>query len=216
MKSNLIISGGIYHPFEVTSKLLSDILNNFGLNSQIMPVGRGLEELAEKEFDLLTVNALAFTMLQHPKYDSLRDEFGFKTDQKAIKAIKSHLENGGRLLGIHTAAICFDDWPEWEEILGVKWVWGKSWHPEPCMVQVKGSEDFETFDELYCDLNVSDKAEVIATGSTNDRVVSEPILVINDNAAYLALGHDAKAFETVGFVSLLEKAVSKLSIHNLV
>ena len=216
MRSNLIISGGIYHPFEVTSKLLSDILNNFGLNSQIMPVGRGLEELAEKEFDLLTVNALAFTMLQHPKYDSLRDEFGFKTDQKAIKAIKSHLKNGGRLLGVHTAAICFDDWPEWEEILGVKWVWGKSWHPEPCMVQVQGSEDFETFDELYCDLNVLDKAEVIATGSTNDRVVSEPILVINNNAAYLALGHDAKAFETVGFVSLLEKAVSKLSLHNLV
>ena len=30
---------------------------------------------------------------------------------------------------MHSATIAFDDWPEWGEIVGARWVWGQSGHP---------------------------------------------------------------------------------------
>ena len=35
MKKNLIFTGGIFHPFDETSKTLSKIINDFGYESEI-------------------------------------------------------------------------------------------------------------------------------------------------------------------------------------
>ena len=210
MRSNLIISGGIYHEFDQTSQILSDILEACGFDTCVKTVADGLDELTSNSFDLLTINALAFTMTQHPKYEPLRDDFAFKTNMKLKKAILGHLNGGGRILGIHTAAICFDDWPEWGEILGAKWVWGKSWHPAPCQINVSGVENFSTVDELYFDLEVSSEAVVLAEGNTNANRNAQPVLIKKDRSAYLTLGHDIQAFKSNGINALIVKAINEL------
>ena len=35
MKKNLIFTGGIFHPFDETSKTLSNIIDNYGYESEI-------------------------------------------------------------------------------------------------------------------------------------------------------------------------------------
>ena len=64
MKKNLIISGGIFHPFSETSETLSEILDNLGYESEITSdVEEGIKNI--NNFDLITFNALRWKMLNH-------------------------------------------------------------------------------------------------------------------------------------------------------
>ena len=67
---------------------------------------------------------------QGDKYAPYRARWGFSlsADGRA-RGIESHLARGGGLLALHTAIICFDDWPGWKDILGGRWQWGRSSHP---------------------------------------------------------------------------------------
>ena len=67
MKKNLIISGGIFHPFEDSSKTLSTILDDIGYESLITTDIEGAFKNL-KDYDLLTINALRWRMLNHEKY----------------------------------------------------------------------------------------------------------------------------------------------------
>lgn len=208
---NLVLSGGIYHPFDETSGVAAGYLAQLGLRSDIFPMREGLTRLKEASFDLLTVNALAFTMTQHEKYAPLRSDHAFAISDAEKATIRAHLASGGKLLGLHTAAICFDDWPEWGDILGVAWRWGKSHHPPPCPVRVNALPPFETVDELYCDMVLAPDAKVLATGTCDGVDKPQPILVHHGNAAYLALGHDADACENPGYFRLLAQAMQGLT-----
>ncbi len=210
MRSNLIISGGIYHEFEKTSQILSQKLELFGFDSRVKTVADGLDELSSKKFDLLTINALAFTMTQHSKYEPFQADFAFNTNTQVKNAILAHCNAGGRILGIHTAAICFDDWPEWGEILGARWVWGKSWHPPPCEIDVTGLKNGSTVDELYFDLKISNDAVVLAEGKVREDSNTQPVLIKTDKSTYLTLGHDSQAFKSKAFDELMIKAVNEL------
>ena len=67
MKKNLIISGGIFHPFSETSETLSEILDTLGYESEITSdVEEGIKNI--NNFDLITFNALRWKMLNHEKY----------------------------------------------------------------------------------------------------------------------------------------------------
>jgi hypothetical protein len=204
---NLILSGGIYHPFEETSALIAQQLETLGLTSETRTMREGLAHLSHARFDVLTVNALAFTMTQLEKYGPMRQEYAFAISEDEKAAIRTHMAAGGKLLGIHTAAICFDDWPEWGEILGVAWQWGTSHHPPPCPVQVHAQKSFETMDELYCAMYLAPGATVLATSTCEGVAQAQPILLHHGNAAYLSLGHDAAACQHPGFIWLLTQAV---------
>ena len=62
MTRNLILSGGIYHPFAETSIAIAAHLQSLGITSEVATVVQGLERLGMETFDLVTVNALAFSM----------------------------------------------------------------------------------------------------------------------------------------------------------
>ncbi|ABD55187.1 ThuA domain-containing protein [Jannaschia sp. CCS1] len=207
---SLILSGGILHPFDQTSDLIAQHLTLLGIRSEILPVREGLARLGQTSFDLLAVNALAFTMTQHEKYASRRATHSFAISKDEKTAIRSHVQAGGKLLGLHTAAICFDDWPEWRDLLGVAWKWGVSHHPPPCPVRVADTPPFDTVDELYCDMSVHPDAEVLLTGTCDGVAEPQPILIRFGNAAYLALGHDKDAVQDPGYVRLLKRATRAL------
>ena len=136
----------------------------------------GLAELDHRSFDLLTVFALRWRMLDDQKYEPFREEWAFEMKEKDKKAVIRHLDKGGGLLGLHTAAICFDTWDEWSSILGVKWVWNKTFHPPPKRFQVCVSSDkhpvtseikaVEITDEIYHYLET--KPETTPLLYTND------------------------------------------------
>ena len=203
---NLLLSGGIYHPFAETSAVVAEILAPLGVESTVSPVREGLARLADEGFDLLTINALAFSMTQAEKYAPLRDGFAFTASAADRAAIEGHLARGGGLLGLHTAAICFDGWEGWPGILGAGWVWGRSHHPVPEYVTVQGAAGFTLWDELYCDLALDPEAEVLATATSETVAEPQPVLTRKGRAVYLALGHDLTGVSTPGYAGLLERA----------
>lgn len=205
-RRNLILSGGIYHPFAETSAAIASTLGDQGIASEIMPVREGLARLGEASFDLLTVNAIAFTMTQAEKYAPLRARHAFAPSEANRAAIRAHLNRGGGLLGLHTAAICFDGWEEWPALLGAGWVWGRSHHPMPEYVAVGGDAPFTVWDELYCDMALAPGTEVLATATSESISEPQPILTRNGRSVYLALGHDLTACLNDGYRRLLSRA----------
>ena len=202
-RRNLILVGGIFHDFQASAEALSDVLAPLGIESRIEPdLDAGLASLATNPVDLITVNALRWEMIGE-KYDPYRESEAYSPPAETRAALANHLETGGALLGLHTASICFSDWPEWSQILGGRWVWGTSFHPPPERITVTPAERdgsyalpaFEVHDELYTDLTLEPGAEVLAYGRSEAMPNAQPVLwrhtVGPGRVIYDALGHDS-------------------------
>ena len=202
-RRNLILVGGIFHEFHASAEALSNVLAPLGIESRIEPdLDAGLASLATDPVDLITVNALRWEMIGE-KYDPYRDSQAYSPPAATRAALANHLATGGALLGLHTASICFSDWPEWSRLLGGRWVWGTSFHPPPERITVTpvdrdGSDPlpaFEVQDELYTDLTLEPGAEVLAYGCSEAMPIAQPVLwrhtVGPGRVIYDALGHDS-------------------------
>ncbi|MCR9137378.1 MAG: ThuA domain-containing protein [Alphaproteobacteria bacterium] len=210
MTRNLILSGGIYHPFTETSTAVADQLAALEITSEITGVAEGLRRMQNEAFDLVTINALAFTMTQADKYAPLRAEFAFDIDEQGKRALREHLNARRGLLGLHTAAICFDTWPEWGDLLGAAWIWGQSNHPAPGYLTVThGARSFQVWDELYCGLQLQPETRVLATARPASGGEDQPILTAKENAVYFALGHDLTSVMSSDYAELLRLAARR-------
>ncbi len=203
---NLSLTGGIAQPFEEAAAALAALLEPYGIRSDVTEdIEDGLAGLARGEFGLLTVYALRWRMENDEKYAPQRERWGLSLSQAGRAAITNHVAQGGGLLGLHTAVICFDDWPEWGSILGGMWVWGQSGHPplgtatvridEPDDPIVRGLPDFTLQDEVYGNLHMERGVRPIASASAEDDW--QPILwtrqLGSGRVAFDGLGHDANS-----------------------
>ena len=108
MRRNLIIHGGIYHPFAESAAALADALAECGIASDATEdVEGGLARLAAGGYDLLTVHALRWRMLDHEKYAPFRAQYAMTLSAAGRAAIQGFVAAGGAVLALHTAAICF-------------------------------------------------------------------------------------------------------------
>ena len=91
--------------------------------------------------DVIVMHALWWRMLAD-RYADIRDEWAYESTPSVRKALTEFVQNGGGLVALHTATICFDDWPGWGEIVGGQWKWDRSFHPllGPVRVEVGGVE----------------------------------------------------------------------------
>ncbi len=226
MSRNLILSGGIFHPFETTSALVAEILAGAGIDSEVVPVDAGLRRLgAGERFDLLTFNCLSWSMTQHDKYAPYRDEYAREIGSAERAGITAHLAAGRGMLGLHTAAICFDDWPDWGDLLGARWVWGGSGHPPPGPLRVtpepghaltEGLGAFAVEDELYGGMELTGDVRVLARATADDSAAdaphdsaAQPVLTVRAPAGrvvYDALGHDERSFAVPERRQMLQRA----------
>ena len=219
-RQNLILVGGIFHDFHATAEALATVLAPMGIESRIeADLDAGIASLADNPVDLLTINALRWEMIGE-KYDPYRKTEAYSPPIKTRTAIEAHLHAGGALLGLHTASICFSDWPEWGSLLGGRWVWGTSWHPQPETVCVVPDKDnaladlpsFEVHDELYTDLLLEPGAQVLARGRCAAMPTSQPIVwshrVGAGRVIYDALGHDRESLSHPSHAHLLRETVS--------
>ncbi len=205
---NLILYGGIFHSFEESSQALAAQFSQLGIESELSDdIETGLEQLENGSFNLLTINALRWNM-EAEKYDPYRDEWRFSLSASGRKIIDDFVSKGGGLLGLHTASICFEDWPAWPRILGAAWEWGDSFHPPAGPVDViindkthpltQGLADFSIdYDEIYHHLKLERNVTCLLSAKANDENGPQPLLWAREygqgRVVYDALGHDANS-----------------------
>jgi type 1 glutamine amidotransferase len=217
----LVVTGGIFHDFADSGPALAGLLEGAGFDADhIHGAAAGLDRFAAEPGDLLVLNALAWSMAQNEKYAPYRAEFAYDIPVPVRAAIVAHLARGGGILGLHTAAICFDTWPDWGAILGAGWVWGRSHHPAPGPVAValtgtahpitEGLADFTVADELYCALDIAADAQVLAHATTPGVDAPQPVLTAREagagRAVWSALGHDTASITAPTHRALLARA----------
>ncbi len=214
---NLIVSGGVAHPYEQTSAMLADIL---AAEKFVSVISEDLSELERQdcvEYGLLTLNCVKCTCSQNPEWHA---KWHFELSESARRGVLKMLDRGAGLLAVHAAVISFDDWPDYARIIGASWNWGDSGHPpiQNHLVRVRtdahpvvrGIEDFEIQDELYCRLDVAADVNPLAYVEWEGR--KEPVVWTRSfgtaRVCYIALGHGVEAFENPAYQRLLRQAAT--------
>jgi type 1 glutamine amidotransferase len=213
----VVVSGGPTHDFPATSASLVELLEDQGLVAEVHEdADAALCSLPGAT--LLVVNALQWTMASPgtpERYRTLADTQGTSPSPAARAAFAAHLNTGGGLLAVHTASICFDDWPEWGAALGGVWLWGRSSHPPLGEVGVKvaapghplvaGLADFTITDEVYSDLELAPHLEPLLVAD------GQPLLWAREHGGgrvvYDALGHHPPSYGVPEHREIVRRAI---------
>jgi hypothetical protein len=214
---NLILSGGLghAHDFAATSAAHAANLARVGITSQICDDPEALVDLGR--FQLLTVNALHFTMREE-RFAAHRAG-ACSLSQAARDALARFVRSGGGLLAVHTASICFDDWPLWPALCGAAWDWQRSSHPPlgPVWVEPAAGHPitarlppFELEDELYTGLQCDPEVRVLARARADGGAAAQPVLLVkrcgDGRVVHDTLGHGAGSLSCAGHAALLRRA----------
>lgn len=220
---NLLLSGGFSHPFHETTPALAAVLASEGVRSTITEdLEGGIASLASGRFRMVTVNVLRWRM-EAERYAEKRAEWAYSLPEGARAGLRDFVAGGGALLAIHTAAVSFDDWPGWREMVGGAWDWGRSAHPPlgPMRVSVPPSDhpivaglgDFEVVDEAYGFLDLM--PDVVPLAVSPHGGVDHPMLWARPfgrgRVVYDALGHDARSYAHPTHAELLRRAARWLT-----
>ena len=179
---------------------------------------RGDGQLA---IDALVVDGLWWRMLGDD-YDQWRDEFAYSPGEATRDALCSFVAAGGGLVAVHTTPICFDDWPEWGEVVGGAWQWGVSSHPQvgPVTARIVDAHpvvdglplELRLRDEVYGDMAVRNSVHVLAVARRNEHDAEQPVVWThsygNGRVVFDGFGHDAVSLNQPHHAQLLGQAVT--------
>lgn len=209
---NLILTGGVAHDYEVTSKMLSDILKKGNVQSKITDDFNILKSPKLQRFDVLTLNCVRWSCKQTPQWKDWA--FVVSSDQK--EGIMRFLKARKGIMALHAAIINFDTWSEFRKVLGGYWKWSESSHG-PYQRGYKmyimdhdhpithGIQDFEIHDELYHTLHITKPIHLLVATLWEEKL--QPIAWITQyNSAriyYNALGDGVESFQCKEFQQLL-------------
>ena len=211
MSRILLASGGptYAHDHARAARALEEILGDAG--HDMVAVTTHPDQLpdatAQHRPDAIVMHMLWWRMLAD-RYDHLRDEWAYRTNEGLRSALQSFVAGGGGLVALHTSTICFDDWAGWGDLLGAQWNWKRSFHPPlgPAAVRVldaaheitEGLADFTTIDEIYADLDVRSDVVPLLAGLHEDGT-EHPVLWTREWGAgrvvQFGLGHDESALQ---------------------
>jgi type 1 glutamine amidotransferase len=201
--------GDPWHPFPETSARIAALLRDDGWDVTVDDdVDHALAHL--DGFDLLVVNA----------GDPWRDgdtELEHYADPAADAGLTAAIARGIGLVAVHAALSTLRDHPAWRRAIGGEWEPGRSWHPpiadahlrivdagHPITDRMPG---IDVFDERYSDLAVDDGARVLAEHDVDG--TAHPAVWIREDptrAVVSSLGHDERAYDSSGYVRLLQRA----------
>ena len=131
-------------------------------------------------------------------------------------------DGGVPLLALHQAANTFTDAPGWFDLVGGRWVEGRSMHPpigSALFTPVEGMEHpvtagsgpVEAFDERYCRLQVRAGSRVLLT--CEHEGVQHPVVWTSGGPGrvlYDGLGHDVRSYDSPSRRELLLREVAWL------
>ncbi len=230
MRAAILYSGGLNHPSAVILPAWRALLTDAGFS---VTASEDLDEVAAAlvaaPSALLVVHALRWTMTQHEKYAPDRAQWAMTPSDAARAAIARHVRGGGGLLALHTASICFDTWPEWPQLLGGGWEWGRSFHPPHGRVRAtlddahglaRGLPAFEVHDEAYTQLAIQPGARVFGwVRSLDDDATPDPAPAMwtwegaGGRVVYDSLGHDGRSMNEPTHRQLLQRAALWAARH---
>jgi len=123
-------------------------------------------------------------------YDVLVLNYGFWKEpdpsDEAKQGLLNYVKSGGNVVALHFACSSFQDWREYGDLLGRRWVKGVGGHGPYGEFTVnikaadhavtKGMKDFTTEDELYAKLSGDAEIDVLATADSQWSGKTEPIV----------------------------------------
>jgi uncharacterized protein len=111
-----------WHPVAETSAEIARVVRALGVEPDLR-TDETPDALADLSgVDLLIVNSGRGNPDAPPAHDTAW--------QQSFDAVAAHARAGGAVLGVHSAAAAFPDWPGWADIIGTGWTPGVSGHPE--------------------------------------------------------------------------------------
>jgi type 1 glutamine amidotransferase len=214
----LVLSGGVTHDFPALNTEVSALLNELGVTATVTEDFEGaLRDL--DGVDLLVVNMLRWTM-RVERYADQRTQWGLSPSMEARAAITRFVAGGGPLLALHAATICFDDWPEWKDVVGGQWIWGTSNHPPFGRIEVSVYPDrhpivaglpsgFALDDEAYGFLDLTD--DVVGLVESDHGGATHPLVWARQygegRVVHDALGHAPHSYHVPEHRRLVTQAV---------
>ena len=197
-----------WHDYAATSHRAALVLRDLGLEVEVRSVFADAFEDLDR-YDLLVVNSGRGRV--DPSFDG--DDARWAANHAAVHTFAAV---GGPVLGLHQAANTFADSPYWEEILGGRWVPGRSMHPPRDQAVfdvvaahpvVDGLGPLEAFDERYSYLHVLPGSQTLVTQCHDG--IDHAVVWLNASgsyrAAYDALGHGWEAYDSASRRRLLAR-----------
>ena len=208
----LIMSGKNNHDWKKTTPALKKIYEESGRFT--VEVANDVKSLTAENFDKYDVIVCNYTTW--PKIKGER--WPKNTEKEFLKYIK---EGHGFVL-FHAASTAWNDWPEFGELIGMKWKKGYTSHGYQHSFTIKisdinhpvtkGMKDFQHVkDEMYAKQIKSDIAQVLATAYSAKKQkgsgLVEPMIVITEygkgRVFHNALGHCVYGMSGAGFKTLM-------------
>jgi type 1 glutamine amidotransferase len=137
-----------------------------------------------------------------------------------VRALEELAASGRPIIAHHGAIASYDDCPRFAEIVGSAWIWGKTNHSPIGDYDVRirptahpiieGVADFRIHDELYYDIAIAPGMQVSVHAEAEFANRRLPMVMTSERPnkiAYLANGHDMKAFECPAMQKLWMNAV---------
>ena len=215
----VILSGGINHDFNKSTAALANMLSGQFKISVFDQPDDAFSELDDR-CDLFVVNTLRWRMLDDDKYIPHRQAWAYEMREDQQDHVAAFLREGGGLLALHTAAICFDTWTDWHNILGGGWKWGQTFHPEPRPIEVrvtaadheitKGLVNISVTDEVYHHLERKEANNVLLETTSTDDGSVQPVAWYNHygegRIVYSSIGHDAQSLNQQSHTTFIKQA----------
>jgi len=219
----VVLAGGVphAHDFASTGRALAELFHRDGHRVDIVDHPDLAASRLADGADALVVAALFWTMADDA-YDEWRSDWAYSPPAATRDAIAGFVRGGGGLVASHTALICFDDWPEWGDIVGGSWRWGVSSHP-PCSsvtARVVGEHDvvdgvadtFEIVDEVYGDVEMRPTVGVLATARRSPDDGEQPVVWAHRYGAgrvvFDGFGHDPTSIANPANSKILSQALA--------
>lgn len=222
----VLLSGGLTHDFPATTGCLTDLLDDAGFDVGVHTGTSGVDSALGDlpGAALLVVNALRWTMTCSGTPERYRVQAELEAASPSLRArdaLGRHLAAGGGVLAMHTATLCFDDWPGWADTLGARWEWGHSHHPPlgPSIEVrvgaghpvVDGVDDFTIVDEVYSDLRIAPGVTGLACATTPGTTAVQPMLWAREHGGgrvvYDALGHHPPSYAVPEHREIVRRAI---------
>ncbi|GAA2237810.1 ThuA domain-containing protein [Herbiconiux moechotypicola] len=217
MRTIVVISGEAghddpWHALAGTSARVAEVLSaGEGLTASVVGTAqleeRGSEVLGEADVLVLNVSG------------DLGVEPG--VSGPLVDLLEAHVASGRGIVALHSSALAFRDDPRWAELLGGRWVPGRSGHPQIGRALVQPTEagraalpglgDFVLYDERYTALETGASTSVLAE-HTDDGFAHPLVWVVEfpegrGRVAYDALGHGVESYDSGEHRALLRGLV---------
>jgi hypothetical protein len=226
MSRVLVLAGGSphAHDFVATGAALTELCTDLGHTARSIDdpdAAAAILASPPDAPDALVVDGLWWRMLGEV-YDPWRADHSYSTPPNTRDALSSFVRRGGGLLAVHTSPICFDDWPEWGDVVGGAWQWGVSSHPPagPVRARVVAEHpvtaglpcEIELVDEVYGDMSLRDDVEVLAVARRDPGDDEQPVVWTHRYGAgrvvFDGFGHDVASIHDPTHARLLAQALA--------